>query len=336
MINHKGTQEIKTKRFLLRKNKVDDYKDVYRYASKDEVAKYVSWNVHKSIDDTKSLCKMWAKDAQSNQTYHWAIVYNNSVIGNIEIVKLVDETAFIGWQVDSTYWNKGVMTECACAVRDYMFCEIGIEEIKASYIIENTGSGRVMEKTGMTPITPEKYYEKLTNKEHLLEVDGMPLGFYGITREQWLEQSVKEISCDEFDKLSNIWDLKTCRFTSQFKDELLNENRIIFALCINDKPIAECDFVFSKEEKGYTVEGKRIYLSRLIVKKENRGVGLGQTMLKFMINKAKIMGYSEISVGVDTDNDTAIHIYKKYSFQIFETAQDEYGKYYKMLLTLNN
>lgn len=334
MLNHIGTKEFKTKRLLLRKIEEDDYKDVFKYASKDEVVKYVSWDVHKNINDTKALCKMWAEQYKNEDKYHWAIVFNDIVIGNIEIVNIVDETAFIGWQVDSDYWNKGIMTESAVAVRDYMLGKVGIDRLNASFIKENIGSGRVMEKIGMKPISPQKYYEKLNDKPHLLEIDGMPLDFYSITRVQWLEQSVKEISCDEFDKLSNIWNLKKCRFTSQFKDELLNGNRIVFALCINDKPIAECDFVFSKEERDYTIEGRRIYLSRLIVKKENRGIGLGQAMLEFMIKKAKIMGYTELSVGVDTDNDTAFYIYKKHGFQIFETAQDEYGKYYKMLLIL--
>lgn len=334
MITHKGTQEIKTKRFLLRKIKKSDYKDIYKYASNEEVAKYVSWNIHKNIEDTKALCKMWVKDAESNQTYHWAIVYNNSVIGNIEVVKLVDETAFMGWQVDRVYWNKGVMTECACAVRDYLFSQIGVEEINASYILENAGSGRVMEKMGMTPISPQKYYKKLKDKSHLFEIDGMKLGFYGITRKQWFENSVRELKYGEFEKLNNIWDLKKCPFTNQFKEELLNKNRTVYVLILGDKPVAECDFVLSKEENGYTIEGRRIYLSRLIVKKENRGTGLGQAMLEIMINKAKSMDYDEISVGVDKDNNTALHIYKKYSFQIFETAQDECGEYYKMLLAI--
>ena len=54
MLNHIGTKDIKTDRLLLRKIKKSDYKDIFKYTSKEEVAKYVSWNVHKSIDDTKA------------------------------------------------------------------------------------------------------------------------------------------------------------------------------------------------------------------------------------------------------------------------------------------
>ena len=41
MLNHKGTQAIKTERLLLRKIKESDYKDMYVFTVKEDVAKYV-------------------------------------------------------------------------------------------------------------------------------------------------------------------------------------------------------------------------------------------------------------------------------------------------------
>lgn len=57
MLNHKGTQTIYTKRLVLRKIRKEDYTDMYRYTTKEEVAKYVTWSVHQSIDDTKAVNK---------------------------------------------------------------------------------------------------------------------------------------------------------------------------------------------------------------------------------------------------------------------------------------
>ena len=42
-------------------------------------------------------------------------------------------------------------------------------------------------------------------------------------------------------------------------------------------------------------------------------------------------GYSEISLGVNCDNHAAYRLYLNNGFFVFETARDEYGKYYKML-----
>lgn len=183
MLNHKGTQTIYTERLMLRQIREDDYRDMFRYTIKEEVARYVTWSVHKSIDDTIAICKLWASEYENGDKYHWAIVYNNRVIGNIEIVKFIDATAMIGWQIDSDYWNKGIMTEAATAVRDYMFLQIGIEALEAEYVEENIGSGRVMQKIGMKKIPNEK---SVTYKvRSITEVDGIPIICYKLTKEEW-------------------------------------------------------------------------------------------------------------------------------------------------------
>lgn len=183
MLNHKGTQTLYTKRLMLREIREDDYMDMYRYTVKEEVARYVSWTVHKSIDETKAVCKMWAGQYKNGDKYHWAIVYDGIVIGNIEVVKIVDTTAFLGWQIDSDYWNKGIMTEAAIAVRDYMFSQIGIDNLEAEYLKENIGSGRVMQKIGMKkiPILDSQAYKV----RQVTEIDGIPIICYKLTKEEW-------------------------------------------------------------------------------------------------------------------------------------------------------
>ena len=79
------------------------------------------------------------------------------------------------------------------------------------------------------------------------------------------------------------------------------------------------------------IKGKRIYLSRLIVKKEYRKQGIGNKLIEFAVNKATQFGYSEISLGVNCDNHAAYRLYLNNGFFVFETARDEYGKYYKIV-----
>ncbi len=184
MLNHKGTQIIKTDRLLLREIRECDYEDVYEYARKPEVAKYVSWNAHTNMNESKAVCKMWASQYENDDKYHWAITVDGKMIGNIEVVELVDDIAYLGWTLDSVYWNNGIMTEAAAAVRDYLFNDIGITTLYASYITENIGSGRVMQKIGMKPVTPEEYYKNLETEKLATEIDGLPLSFYGLNKER--------------------------------------------------------------------------------------------------------------------------------------------------------
>lgn len=182
MHKNRGTQVIKTENLVLRPIRESDYNDVFEFASKEEVAKYVSWNTHKSKEDSKALCKMWASQYENGERYHWAITMGGKMIGNIEMVKIVNDCTYLGWQVDSALWNKGIMTEAASAVRDFLFNEVGFSALYATYITENIGSGRVMQKIGMKPITAEEYYINL-EEEIKTEIDGKPLSFCMIKNE---------------------------------------------------------------------------------------------------------------------------------------------------------
>lgn len=149
-----------------------------------------------------------------------------------------------------------------------------------------------------------------------------------------VKDEICEIGIDEYGKCSNIWDVEKCPFTDDFKKQITEENRSVYIYKRNGMFIGEVDLVFNMPEKGYTIFGERIYLSRLIVKKEYRKQGIGSQLIQFAIKKAILLGYSEVSLGVDCDNAAAYGLYIKNGFSVFETAQDEYGKYYKMLKNL--
>ena len=165
MLNHKGTQTIYTERLILRKIREDDYKDMYRYTTKEEVAKYVTWSVHKSIEDTKAICKMWADEYKNGDKYHWAIVYNNRVIGNIEIVKIIDTTAMIGWQIDSEYWNKGIGSQLLKRLLDWAENN-DFEIIELQVRSDNLGAIHLYEKYGFQKIGMHPAFFKIGN-EHI-------------------------------------------------------------------------------------------------------------------------------------------------------------------------
>ena len=85
-------------------------------------------------------------------------------------------------------------------------------------------------------------------------------------------------------------------------------------------------------DPDYTILGQRVYVSRMIVKKEYRGRGIGSEILEFLINKATEMGFSEMTIGVDKDNINALHLYRKYGFtQVLFDGADEDGEYYKLM-----
>lgn len=144
-----------------------------------------------------------------------------------------------------------------------------------------------------------------------------------------IDCTIEKLKLEEYDKSNNVWDMKSCPFTQQFKEQIAYGNREPYLMKYKDKYIATCDLVYNYGE--YTQASIKVYLSRLIVKKEYRNQGFGQIMLNYMIDLCKRKGYQQITVAVDTDNKNAIHIYKKFDFEIYETDTDEYGEFYKMI-----
>ncbi len=123
--------------------------------------------------------------------------------------------------------------------------------------------------------------------------------------------------------------------TGKWYEELLSGNRVIFIYTINGEFIGEGALVFDNGDADYTIPRQRIYLSRMIVKKEYRDRGIGRAIIDYLCDYARKLGYSEMALGVDIDNHRARHLYQKKGFTtvIFE-GEDKHGKYVKLLKSL--
>lgn len=151
-LKHAGTQLIKTERLILRQFKSEDYKDMFIWAGNPKVVEYLSYCPHETIKTSFQITEAWVDSYKNVDTYNWAIEYEGKVIGNISVVDM-DERCFechLGWQIDILYWNKGITTEAAIAVLDYLFRVVGFDRISSAHDARNIASGRVMQKIGMT------------------------------------------------------------------------------------------------------------------------------------------------------------------------------------------
>jgi ribosomal-protein-alanine N-acetyltransferase len=81
----------------------------------------------------------------------------------------------IGYRLDPEYWNRGLITEAAQAVRDHAFRDLKLPRVISLIHPENVPSRRVAEKNGMT-IEKETIYR------------GFRTLVFALTRPQWLER----------------------------------------------------------------------------------------------------------------------------------------------------
>lgn len=57
--------------------------------------------------------------------------------------------------------------------------------------------------------------------------------------------------------------------------------------------------------------------------KEYRGLGIGKTLMKTMLDELKVCGYKQASLAVQKEN-MALNLYKKLGFQIYDENSEEY------------
>ncbi|MEV6438505.1 GNAT family N-acetyltransferase [Streptomyces anulatus] len=88
--------------------------------------------------------------------------------------------AELGYRLNRAAWGRGYATEGARALVDKGFTDLGIQRVTANTMAVNTGSRRVMEKTGLTFLRAytEDWPEAIEGSEHG-EVE------YVLTREAW-------------------------------------------------------------------------------------------------------------------------------------------------------
>lgn len=149
------------------------------------------------------------------------------------------------------------------------------------------------------------------------------------------DYAIDKLALADYSKCNNIGDMSAFPQTEFFRKEIETGNRVVYVYKQNGEFIGEIAYVFDMRNDDYTIADQRIYLSRLIVKKERRGNGIGGILIDFMVEKIKNMGYKEITVGVDKDNIAALHLYRKKGFTtiLFDGA-DEDGEYLKLMKTL--
>lgn len=145
-----------------------------------------------------------------------------------------------------------------------------------------------------------------------------------------------ELDIKNYEKCGNIWSMeKNKKLKERFYRELKSKNRKTFVYVKDGEYVAEISIVFNKNDEDYSIPGKRLYISRVIVKKDCRGNGYGKELMNYIIKYAESEKYEELSLGVNLDNYIALNLYVKLGFnKIQYIGEDSDGKYVKLIKKL--
>ena len=75
-MKHLGTKNLETNRLILRKFQFDDYKLFYKnWATDERVTRYMTWNPHQNIDETKERVERWSNSYDNDKFYHYRMLF---------------------------------------------------------------------------------------------------------------------------------------------------------------------------------------------------------------------------------------------------------------------
>ena len=164
---------------------IDSY-DMFEYAHRADVTKYLTWLPHPSREYTRDYLEFIGKCYRNGEFYDWALIwcadgeYRETMIGTCGFTRFdpPHNKAEIGYVLNPDYHGRGYATEAAERVIAYGFEELDLHRIEARFMSGNSASLRVTEKLGMT-------FEGYTRDGMLVKGSYKTIGISAILDYEW-------------------------------------------------------------------------------------------------------------------------------------------------------
>ena len=177
--------ELQTERLTLRRIKVGDSFDVFEYASRADVTKYLRWDPHPDIAYTREYLQFVATHYEIGDFFDWAVVLReeDKMIGTCGFTRFEysHDLGEVGYVINPEYRGRGIAVEAVREVMRFGFEVLGLNRIEAKFMEHNSASLRVMEKAGMT-------FEGFHRKAMKIKGKHETVGYSAILRDEFFEK----------------------------------------------------------------------------------------------------------------------------------------------------
>ena len=176
LLNYIKENTIATERLIIRPVAGSDTEDIHKYAGDKEINMMLflpNDTVEQTVEFVRNAVREWANEEPSIREY--VMLYNDRIIGGIDLETLDESTYEIGWVVSKEYRNNGFVTEAGNALIGYAFDVLSAKKVIAHCDIRNSASEKVMKKLGMklTDNSGTRFYERtgVTSGELTYSID---------------------------------------------------------------------------------------------------------------------------------------------------------------------
>lgn len=176
---------LETERLILRRLQQTDLRDVFEYASNENISRQVLWDAHQSLRESQRFLDYTFERYRRGEMAPFAIEHktDRKMIGTIDFAwwERGNGTVEIGFALSEKYWGLGLIPEAARAMQQFAFEKMGVTRIEARCFAENSQSIRVLEKMGMT-------YEGTLRQRLLVKGERRNVHMYSILHQEWKQQ----------------------------------------------------------------------------------------------------------------------------------------------------
>ena len=154
-----GSAELWTEHLMLRRYRLDDVEQLYESLGTDpEMNKYSGWNPYATPEMTRETVQRFIDSYSDEHSYSWVMdAYGDDVVaGTIGAYDYDNDQIEVGFSVGRAWQGRGFATEALKKVLEYLTENEKICCVTAWCAAENTGSRRVLEKSGMKLVNIEK------------------------------------------------------------------------------------------------------------------------------------------------------------------------------------
>lgn len=136
--------------------------------------------------------------------------------------------------------------------------------------------------------------------------------------------TLRPISASELSALTSLFDYNDVPAMIAENTRLIDSGDFsIYLLFEGDDLIGELHITWRSADPQAAIDGQRAYLSAYRIRDDRQGQGLGQYLLRGVIDAIEARGYREITIGVEDDNLRAKHLYRKFGFTEFVERRRE-------------
>ena len=144
-------ETFRTPRLFLRPIAMADAGPIFTaYSRNPEVTQFLIWRPHRTRRDIEAYIRACLETPPHRARTYVLVGRKDSVIrGCLDLRQADRHRLEFGYVLDRAFWGKGLMTEALTEIVRWGLAQPAIFRISAVCDVENLGSARVMEKSGL-------------------------------------------------------------------------------------------------------------------------------------------------------------------------------------------